>query len=105
MDSKSICELVLESGLRGRGGAGFPTGGKWLTALENRLPGMPSSVVVNCAEGEPGTFKDRTIMRRNPYVVVEGALIAARAVDADLIIFGLKRSFAGEVDRLQMAVD
>jgi NADH:ubiquinone oxidoreductase subunit F (NADH-binding) len=60
---------------------------------------------VNGAEGEPGTFKDRTILRHNPYQVVEGALIAAAAVGADWIIFGLKEAFAKEVAALRAAVD
>ncbi len=105
MEPAAIIELLTESGLRGRGGAGFPTGRKWQTVAGNRLPDAPSTVIVNAAEGEPGTFKDRTILRRNPYVVVEGALIAARAVDADLVVFAMKQSFAGEVDRVRAAID
>jgi len=96
---------VSESGLRGRGGAGFPTGRKWRTVADNAMPGAPTTVVVNAAEGEPGTIKDRTILRRNPYQVVEGALVAAKAVGADLAIFATKQSFAGEVDRLREAVE
>ena len=57
---------VLASGLRGRGGAGFPTGVKWRTVRDNRSTVNATTVVVNGAEGEPGTFKDRTIMRTNP---------------------------------------
>src|SRR5207244_3392120 len=57
------------------------------------------------AEGEPGTFKDRTILRNDPYQVLEGALIAARAVDADQIIVATKHSFSVEVDRLRKAID
>ena len=96
---------VLASGLRGRGGAGFPTGVKWRTVRDNRSTVNASTVVVNGAEGEPGTFKDRTIMRSNPYEVVEGALIAARAVGADQVIFGLKGSFTPELERVRQAVD
>jgi NADH-quinone oxidoreductase subunit F len=96
---------VLASGLRGRGGAGFPTGVKWRTVRDNRSAVNAATVVVNGAEGEPGTFKDRTIMRSNPYEVVEGALIAARAVGADQVIFGLKGSFAPELERVRQAVD
>jgi NADH-quinone oxidoreductase subunit F len=105
MEPNDIIERVLAAGLRGRGGAGFPTGLKWQTVAGNRTDVAPSTVIVNGAEGEPGTLKDRTILRRNPFLVVEGALIAARAIGADLIIFGLKESFAGEVDRLNSAVE
>jgi NADH-quinone oxidoreductase subunit F len=99
-----IAELEA-SGLRGRGGAGFPTGTKWRTVAQNASPALPTTVVVNGAEGEPGTFKDRTILRIDPYQVVEGALIAARAVAAASIIFGLKQSFGEEVARLRRAID
>jgi len=101
----AIVAEVEASGLRGRGGAGFPTGRKWRTVVENRSPVEPSMVVVNGAEGEPGTFKDRAIVRSDPYQVVEGALVAARAVGADRVIFALKRSFRTEVSRLRMAVE
>ena len=104
-DAAAIIEVVLASGLRGRGGAGFPTGRKWQTVAENRSRDVPTTVVVNAAEGEPGTFKDRSILRRNPYLVVEGSLIAARAVGADLVVFATKRSFSGEVDRLREAIE
>jgi NADH:ubiquinone oxidoreductase subunit F (NADH-binding) len=93
------------AGLRGRGGAGFPTGTKWRTVRENRSDAIPSTVVVNAAEGEPGTFKDRTILRANPYHVLEGALIAAITIGADHVIVGLKRSFEAEAARLQTALD
>lgn len=105
LGSDETIDRVLESGLRGRGGAGFPTGRKWQTVAANRSPVTPTTVIVNAAEGEPGTFKDRTILRRNPYVVVEGALIAARAVDADLIIFAMKQAFSGEIDRTREAIE
>ncbi len=105
MEPEAIIERVLAAGLRGRGGAGFPTGLKWQTVAGNRTDVAPSTVIVNAAEGEPGTLKDRTILRRNPFLVVEGALIAARAIGADLVIFGLKEAFAGEVERLGDAVE
>ncbi len=105
MSTAALIDRVLASGLRGRGGAGFPTGRKWQTVSENRSVETPATVIVNAAEGEPGTFKDRTILRRNPYLVIEGALIAARAVGADLVIFAMKRSFEGELDRVREAVD
>ena len=104
MDAAAIIDRVEESGLRGRGGAGFRSGVKWRTVAENRWA-APTTVIVNAAEGEPGTFKDRTILRRNPYVVVEGALIAALAVGADLVVIATKRAFEGEIDRVRGAVE
>ncbi|MEO5679473.1 MAG: NADH-ubiquinone oxidoreductase-F iron-sulfur binding region domain-containing protein [Acidimicrobiales bacterium] len=105
LEPQAIIDRVLAAGLRGRGGAGFPTGIKWQTVAGNRTSVAPSTVIVNAAEGEPGTLKDRTILRRNPFLVVEGALIAARAIGADLAIFGLKETFSGEVDRLGDAIE
>ncbi len=100
-----IIEHVQASGLRGRGGAGFPTGTKLATVAANTSPTIPTTVVVNGAEGEPGTFKDRAIMRANPFRVLEGALIAAEAVAADRIVIGLKRSEGLEVERMRVAAD
>jgi NADH-quinone oxidoreductase subunit F len=101
-------EIITEleaSGLRGRGGAGFPTGRKWRTVRDYCSGFERTSVVVNAAEGEPGTFKDRTILLNDPFQVLEGALIAARAVDADQVIVGTKHSFTDEVKRLRLAID
>jgi NADH-quinone oxidoreductase subunit F len=96
---------VEASGLRGRGGAGFPTGRKWRTVAANRSSTIPTTVVVNGAEGEPGSFKDRAILRANPYRVLEGALIAAGALGADRVVVAVKRSFRAEVERLAEAID
>ena len=104
LDPGAVIEMLEESGLRGRGGAGFPTGRKWRTVHENLSASLPATVVVNGAEGEPGTFKDRTILRRNPYHVLEGALIAAHVVSAAQVVVALKRSFAPEVERVRAAV-
>ncbi|MDQ3304419.1 MAG: hypothetical protein M3535_00265 [Actinomycetota bacterium] len=104
VDPMVLVETLEASGLRGRGGAGFPTGVKWRTMVENRSNRVGTTVVVNGAEGEPGTFKDRSILRKNPYHVLEGALIAAQAVGADRVIFGLKRSFVVEVARMRTAI-
>ncbi len=104
LSTAEIIAVVEASGLRGRGGAGFPTGRKWRTVWENRSDTARTSVVVNAAEGEPGTFKDRTILRNDPYQVLEGALIAARAVDADQVIVATKHSFLTEVERLHAAI-
>ncbi|MEJ7844033.1 MAG: NADH-ubiquinone oxidoreductase-F iron-sulfur binding region domain-containing protein [Acidimicrobiales bacterium] len=104
MTPEAIIDRLEASGLRGRGGAGFPTGRKWRTMIENRSSTAPTTVVVNSAEGEPGTFKDRSILRGNPYHVLEGALIAARAVGADHIVFGMKMAFVTEVARVKAAI-
>ena len=104
-DPASIIQMITASGLRGRGGAGFPTGRKWQTLVEYHALHRCSTVVVNGAEGEPGTLKDRTILRTSPYLVIEGALIAARAVGADEVVFGLKKSFGTEVARLRSALE
>jgi NADH-quinone oxidoreductase subunit F len=103
LDPTEIIDLVALSGLRGRGGAGFPTGTKWETVAlyESELP---ATVVVNAAEGEPGSFKDRAILRANPFRVLEGALIAARAVDAPRVVIATKGSFATEIARLREAI-
>lgn len=105
MDPDAVIDLVVASGLRGRGGAGFPTGRKWRTVRENASTSIPATVVVNGAEGEPGTFKDRTILRVNPYHVLEGSLIAAHAVGANRVVVALKRAFEVDVGRVRSALD
>ena len=99
-----IVDDVDASGLRGRGGAGFPAGRKWRTVQENASADALTTVVVNAAEGEPGSFKDRTILRRNPYRVLEGALIAAAAVGARSVTVAMKASFTTELERMRAAV-
>ncbi len=95
-------DLVTASGLRGRGGGGFPTGRKWAGIAQQR--GTRRYLVVNAAEGEPGTFKDRALMRANPYQVVEGLIIAAFAVGASEAFLCLKASFEREFELLRRAV-
>ena len=99
-----LIELVSDAGLRGRGGAGFPTGTKWRTVADNAAGSQIAPVVVvNAAEGEPGALGDRTLIRRNPFRVLEGALIGARAVGAASIIVVTKDSFTEEVRCLEAA--
>ena len=76
-----IINQVKESGLRGRGGAGFPTGLKW-SFMPKQSDGRPSYLVVNADESEPGTCKDRDIMRHDPHLLIEGCLIASFAMNA-----------------------
>jgi NADH-quinone oxidoreductase subunit F len=104
LEPDEVVGLVADSGLRGRGGAGFPTGRKWATVAANHSPVAPTTVVVNGAEGEPGTFKDRAILRANPYAVLEGALVAAHAVRARNIVVALKASFERERSRVLDAI-
>ncbi len=100
----ALIDEVEAAGLRGRGGAGFPTGVKWRTVAANRSTFEPTTVVVNAAEGEPGTLKDRTILRYNPYEVLEGAIIAALAVGATSVIIATKGHFRPEIERLRGAI-
>jgi len=102
MKPEALVALIAESGLRGRGGAGFPTGRKWDTIRRHACP--TRFVVCNAAEGEPGTFKDRWLIRRNPYAVVEGMLIAAHAAGAAELVIGVKESFTREIARLRAAI-
>jgi NADH:ubiquinone oxidoreductase subunit F (NADH-binding) len=104
VEPAAVVDAVGASGLRGRGGAGFPTGVKWRTVADLRSGSAPGMVVVNAAEGEPGSFKDRAILRTNPFRVLEGALIAAHAVRADTVVVGIKASFTQEVAGLRGAI-
>ena len=82
MEPAAIVEEVKKSNLRGLGGAGFPAGTKWSFIPKGST--APKYLVVNADEGEPGTFKDRYILERDPHAVIEGMLIAARAIDSHL---------------------
>jgi len=99
---EEVIEEVIRSGLRGRGGAGFPTGMKWRTIRSH--PSPTKFVVCNAAEGEPGTFKDRWLIRHNPYQVLGGIAIAAHAVGADRAFVATKRAFERETAILRRAV-
>jgi NADH-quinone oxidoreductase subunit F len=101
---EGIVEAIDESGLRGRGGAGFPTGRKWASILAGGPEVGDRYAVGNGAEGEPGTFKDRMLMRRNPYQVIEGLAIAAGTVDAVGVYLAVKASFEPEIEALTRAL-
>ena len=96
-------EVITASGLRGRGGGGFPTGRKWSTIAA--ATGTHRFLVCNGAEGEPGTFKDRALIRANPYQLVEGVMIAALAIRAREAFIALKAKFTTEVERVTRAVE
>jgi len=99
---EATIEEITASGLRGRGGGGFPTGSKWGSI--RRSGGGRRYVVANGAEGEPATFKDRALMRTDPMRVIEGAAIAALAVGAEGVFIATKRSFTTEVEILRAAL-
>ena len=103
MTPEQVVDEIARSGLRGRGGAGFPTGRKW-ASVRDAGPDQPVYLVCNGAEGEPGTFKDRTLLTRNPYQLVEGVLVARHAIGARRAYIGVKERFTRERERLADAL-
>jgi len=101
---EAIIEEVKASGLRGRGGAGFGTGMKW-SFMPKEVGDRPHYLVINADEGEPGTCKDREIMRNDPHKLVEGALIASYAMSAHAAYCYIRGEFYREAEALQRAVD
>ena len=99
-----IINEMKASGLRGRGGAGFPTGLKW-SFMPKKSDGRPSYLVVNADESEPGTCKDREIMRHDPHLLVEGCLIASFAMNANACYIYIRGEYIAEREALQRAVD
>jgi NADH-quinone oxidoreductase subunit F len=99
-----IINEVKASGLRGRGGAGFPTGLKW-SFMPKQSDGRPHYLVVNADESEPGTCKDREIMRHDPHLLIEGCLIAAFSMNANHCYIYIRGEFIRERERLQAAVE
>ena len=99
-----IVNEMKASGLRGRGGAGFPTGLKW-SFMPKESDGRPSYLVVNADESEPGTCKDREIMRHDPHTLVEGCLIASFAMNANACYIYIRGEYIREREALQHAID
>jgi NADH-quinone oxidoreductase subunit F len=100
-EPEALVEMVKSSGLRGRGGAGFPTGVKWSFLPKD---GRPRVLVVNADEGEPGTFKDREILEHNPHQLVEGMLIAAYATRAPESYIYIRGEFLFGYERVTRAI-
>ena len=98
-----ILKEVKESGLRGRGGAGFPTGLKW--SFMNKPSNLPKYLVINADEGEPGTCKDREIMRHDPHRLLEGTLIAGRSMGCRAAYIYIRGEFFLEASNLQYALN
>ncbi|KAI8338510.1 NADH dehydrogenase flavoprotein 1 [Chlamydoabsidia padenii] len=99
-----IIQEMKESGLRGRGGAGFPSGLKW-SFMNKPLDGRPRYLVINADEGEPGTCKDREIMRGDPHKLIEGCLLAGSAMKANAAYIYIRGEFYQEASHLQEAIN
>ena len=100
-----LVEEMKASNLRGRGGAGFPTGMKWSFMPKASPDGRPSYLVVNADESEPGTCKDRDILRHDPHKLVEGCLLASVAMGASACYIYIRGEFYNEASNLQVAID
>ena len=102
MTREEVCETVLESGLRGRGGAGFPTGQKWKIALQT--PATQKYLICNADEGDPGAFMDRAVLEGDPFRVVEGMLIAAYAIGASKGYVYCRAEYPLAIEHLEDAI-
>ncbi|HXV25516.1 MAG TPA: NADH-quinone oxidoreductase subunit NuoF [Alphaproteobacteria bacterium] len=100
----AIIEEVKKSDLRGRGGAGFPTGLKW-SFMPKQADGRPAYLVVNADESEPGTCKDRDILRFDPHLLLEGCLVSGFAMGANTCYIYVRGEFYNEASNLQAAID
>ena len=101
LNAEEIAEHALQAGLRGLGGAGFPTGTKW--KIVHDLPG-PKYLTINGDEGEPGTFKDRFHLERDPHRMLEGALIAAHAIEAEKIYLYMRDEYPAVLQILKTEI-
>jgi len=102
MQPAQVVEEVTKSGLRGRGGAGFPTGLKWGTVAKS--PGAKKYIICNGDEGDPGAFMDRSVLESDPHLVLEGMAIAAYAVGADQGFLYVRAEYPLAISRLQTAI-
>ena len=100
-----IIEEIKKSELRGRGGAGFPTGMKWSFAPKDPDPNRPHYLIINADESEPGTCKDRDILRYEPQKLIEGSLISAYAIGARVCYVYIRGEYVNEGKILQEAID
>jgi len=103
MTPASVIDEVKKSGLRGRGGGGFPTGMKWSFCAAT--PGKLKYVICNADEGDPGAFMDRSILEGDPYCIIEGMMIAGFAIGAEYGYVYVRAEYPLAIDRLQMAID
>lgn len=104
LGADEITERIKASGLRGRGGAGFPTGLKWSFMPKDPQPGRPNFLVINADESEPGSCKDREIIRHDPHKLIEGALVAGFAMRARAAYIYIRGEFIREAETLSAAI-
>jgi NADH-quinone oxidoreductase subunit F len=104
MSPKAVTAEVKEANLRGRGGAGFPTAVKWSFVQLGKDVPNPTYLVINADEMEPGTFKDRFLLERNPHQLIEGALIAGFAIEADIVYIFLRGEYTLAAERISRAI-
>ncbi|HRZ36260.1 MAG TPA: NADH-ubiquinone oxidoreductase-F iron-sulfur binding region domain-containing protein [Candidatus Paceibacterota bacterium] len=102
MEPKEVIDAILKSGLRGRGGAGYPTGLKWATVAKMQSP--KKYVICNADEGDPGAFMDRSVLESDPHRLLEGMAIAAYAVGADQGFIYVRAEYPLAISRLQTAI-
>lgn len=98
-----VINIVKKSGLRGRGGAGFPTGLKWSFVPKDST--KPKFLICNADEGEPGTFKDRSLIEKDPHQIIEGIIIASYAIGANLAFIYIRGEFAFGAEKLVQAIN
>src|SRR4051812_14467652 len=101
----ALVNEMKASGQRGRGGAGFPTGLKWSFMPKESKDGRPSYLVINADESEPGSCKDRDIIRHEPHKITEGALLASFAINAHACYIYIRGEFYHEAIAMQKAID
>jgi NADH-quinone oxidoreductase subunit F len=99
-----ITELVTQSGLRGRGGAGFPTGKKWSIVPMGKEAPHPKYLIANADEMEPGTFKDRLLLEGDPHQLIEGMIISGHAIEADVAYVFVRGEYVLSAQRLAKAI-
>jgi NADH:ubiquinone oxidoreductase subunit F (NADH-binding)/Pyruvate/2-oxoacid:ferredoxin oxidoreductase delta subunit len=100
---REVCDEVIDAGLRGRGGGGFPAGRKWKIALEQ--PAEQKYMICNADEGDPGAFMDRAVIEGDPHRLVEGMLIAAYAIGATKSYVYIRAEYPLAIERLRLAID
>src|SRR5512147_2481052 len=104
MPPQEVQNIVKTSNLRGRGGAGFPTGAKWSFVPMGKEARRPKYFVVNADEMEPGTFKDRLLLEGNPHQLIEGVIVSAYAIEAEQAVIFVRWAYKLAVKRLEQAI-